>query len=122
MRQDAAVVPCETLAMYGIHRCMKRTQMYLDEAMSRLLAAESRRRGTTVSFLVREAVAAAYGNQPMDKDRANIIRRVAGVWEDRTDLPATGELVRELRRSTRSARWKGGPGNAQISARQRRHH
>jgi hypothetical protein len=42
---------------------VRRTQLYLDEEMSRLLAAESRRRGTTVSWLVRDAVAARYGTR-----------------------------------------------------------
>ncbi len=96
--------------------------MYLDEEMSRLLAAESRRRGTSVSFLVREAVAAAYGSRATEKDRASVIARVAGAWADRTDLPATGDLVRELRQSTRLTRLAGEPSNAKVSARQRRHH
>lgn len=108
--------------MYDIHRRMKRTQMYLDEEMSRLLAAESRRRGTTVSFLVREAVAAAYGNQTREGDRASVIRKIAGAWADRTDLPPTGDLVRELRRSTRLTRLVGESSNAKVSTRQRRHH
>jgi len=36
---------------------VRRTQLYLDEEMIRLLAAESRRRGTTMAALVRDAVA-----------------------------------------------------------------
>src|SRR5689334_18598388 len=82
---------------------MRRTQLYLDEEMSRRLAAESRRRGTTVSALVREAVAATYGRGTTD-DRRAIIHRLAGVWADRRDLGDTSEFVRSLRRSTRSGR------------------
>lgn len=91
--------------MYAIHREMKRTQLYLDEEMSRILAAESRRRKTTVSELVREAVATAYGERRRG-DRAAIIRRLAGVWKDRADLADAGSVVRSLRRSDRTARWR----------------
>jgi len=93
--------------MYAIHRDMKRTQLYLDEEMSRLLTAESRRRGTTVSALVREAVATTYGRRTSDEGRA-IIHRLAGVWAGRNDLGETDELVRSLRRSTRPQRWVRG--------------
>jgi Ribbon-helix-helix protein, copG family len=99
---------------------MKRTQLYLDEDMSRLLTAESRRRGTTVSALVREAVAATYARQDTE-DRQAIIRRLAGVWADREDLGDTEEFVRSLRRSVRPERWTGGR-SGKVSARHRRHH
>lgn len=101
---------------------MRRTQLYLDEEMSRVLTAESRRRGTTVSELVREAVAAAYGRNETP-DRRGIIRRLAGAWAEREDLGATDAFVRELRRSQRPARWvRGGGGHGKVSPRQRRHH
>ena len=106
--------------MYDIHRHMKRTQLYLDEEMSRLLAAESRRRGTTVSALVREAVAATYGPATGD-DRHQMIHRLAGVWGDREDIGDTEEFVRSLRRSTRLDRWTRG-GRAKVSTRHRHHH
>lgn len=106
--------------MYVIHHCMKRTQLYLDEEMSRLLTAESRRRGTTVSALVREAVVATYGRRTSDEGRA-IIHRLAGVWADRDDLTDTAEFVRSLRRSTRLERWKQS-GRAKVPARHRRDH
>ena len=99
---------------------MKRTQLYLDEDMSRVLAVESRRRHTTVSALVREAVAAAYGRQTRT-DRRAIIHRLAGVWADRTDIGATEAFVRDLRRSARPERWTRGT-RGQVSPRHRRHH
>lgn len=94
--------------------------MYLDEEVSRVLAAESRRRGTTVSSLVREAVAAAYGRGGRE-DRASIIARVAGVWAERDDIGDTAAFVRRLRRSGRPARWGRGCG-AKVPTRQRRDH
>src|SRR5262245_54620813 len=99
---------------------MKRTQLYLDEEMSRLLTAESRRRRTTVSALVREAVAAAYGQHTFD-DRRTIWHRLAGVWAEREDLGDANEFVRSLRRSTRTDRWDQGA-RGKVSARQRHHH
>ncbi|HXQ22314.1 MAG TPA: CopG family transcriptional regulator [Candidatus Acidoferrales bacterium] len=99
---------------------MRRTQLYLDEEMSRTLTAESRRRGTTVSALVREAVAAAYG-RPEAADRHAVIQRIAGVWADRDDIGDTDAFVRGLRRSARLERWTRGT-RAPVSARQRRDH
>lgn len=99
---------------------MKRTQLYLDDEMSRFLTAESRRRGTTVSALVREAVAASY-SRPEADDRSAIIRRLAGAWADREDIGPTATFVRELRRSTRAERWVRGSGG-KVSPGQRRHH
>jgi len=102
---------------------MRRTQLYLDEECARVLAVESRRRGTTVSALVRAAVDQAYG-KGVTKDRHVLIDRLAGVWSDRVDL-GTAEtadaLVRSLRQSVRPARWGGGP-SGQVPARQRRRH
>jgi hypothetical protein len=99
---------------------MKRTQLYLDEEMSRLLTAESRRRGTTVSALVREAVASAYGRRDTDAGRA-IIHRLAGVWAGHDTLGETQDFVRSVRRSTRPERWATGA-RGKVSARHRHHH
>jgi hypothetical protein len=99
---------------------MRRTQLYLDEECARVLAAESRRRGTTVSALVREAVDQAYGTGSA-KDRHAVIDRLAGVWSDRADLEDIDVVVRQLRRSSRPARW-GGRQGGQVPARQRRRH
>ena len=99
---------------------VKRTQLYLDEDMAQLLAAESRRRGTTLSWLVRDAVARQYGRARV-RDRAAIIERLAGVWIDRDDLGPTHAFVRGLRRSRWAERWSGG-GGGKVPARQRRRH
>ena len=83
---------------------MRRTQLYLDEATAQLLAAESQRRGTTVSALVREAVAAAYARTRAE-DRRDLIAELSGVWADRADVADVEAHVRKLRRSARSERW-----------------
>lgn len=108
------------MVMYDIHHCMKRTQLYLDEEMARMLAAESRRRGTTVSELVREAVSTVYGKRPR-ADRRATIHRLAGVWADRDDMGDTQEFVRRLRRSTRPERITK-PARASLSAGHRHRH
>jgi hypothetical protein len=99
---------------------MKRTQLYLDEEMARLLAAESRRRGTTVSALVRDAVLKGYGRHA-EQDRGEIIERLAGVWADHPDLGSSKEFVRRERRSTRPARWGQGR-SGKVPPRHRRPH
>jgi hypothetical protein len=104
--------------MYVIHRMVRRTQLYLDDEMARLLTTESRRRGTTMSELVREAVAQQYGRQASD-DRSAIIDRLAGIWSDREDLGGTEDMVRRLRRSSRPERWQRGRGG-KASPRHRR--
>ncbi len=84
---------------------MKRTQLYLDEEMSRMLAVVSRQRGTTVSELVRECVREKFGrNDAFDK--LAIARRLTGTWKDRSDLGSTARLVRSLRKDTRRRRLK----------------
>jgi len=98
---------------------VRRTQLYLDEEMIRLLAAESRRRGTTMAALVRDAVAQGYG-RARPNERSAIIDRLAGMWGDRSDLGSTARAVRRLRESVRSERWKGAGG--QVPPRHRRHH
>ncbi|MBI1817847.1 MAG: ribbon-helix-helix protein, CopG family [Deltaproteobacteria bacterium] len=99
---------------------MKRTQLYLDEDSARRLAAESRRRRTTISELVREAVAATYGGRAVE-DRSAVIRQMAGIWAERDDMTDSYAYVRNLRRSERPqrsvARRRG-----QVSSRQRHHH
>ncbi len=82
---------------------MRRTQLYLDDRMHRKLTALSRKRGVTVSELVREALEETYG-QKGGLRRLELMQSVKGIWADRTDLPDTETYVRELRDD--SARWE----------------
>ena len=84
---------------------MKRTQLYLDDDMARILATVSRQRGATISELVRECVREKFG-QTGTLDRAAMARRLAGIWKDRTDLGDTGRFVRRLRQGTRRRRLR----------------
>lgn len=85
-----------------IHR-MIRTQLYLDAELHRRLRDLADRQGRTVSDLVREAVARAYGTVEAD-ERLSTLDAVSGLWQDRKDLGDTGAYVRRLRRDTRRSR------------------
>ena len=92
------------LAMMYIHH-MTRTQLYLDDAIHARLTALARRQGRSLSDLVREALAKAYGADRED-ERKSSLKAIEGLWKNRSDLPATGAYVRRLRRDTRSKRLR----------------
>jgi predicted transcriptional regulator len=75
---------------------VERTQIYLSREQSDALDREARRRGTTRSHLIREAIDQAY---VVDPDRERVLaglRASAGAWKDRTE---TGEEYVERIRS-----------------------
>jgi hypothetical protein len=85
---------------------VERTQIYLSREQADALDREARRRGTTRSHLIREAIDEAY---VVDPDRQRLLaglRASAGAWRNR---PETGEeYVERLRSSERLARaWAG---------------
>jgi hypothetical protein len=85
-----------------IHR-MVRTQLYLDDVIHQRLRTLAAKQGRTVSDLVREAVARAYGPGPRD-ERLSTLRGITGLWQNRADIGAAGAYVRRLRRDTRRSR------------------
>lgn len=84
---------------------MKRTQLYLQEDLWKLLHIRSRQQGRSVSDLVRDAIQEKYG---MSREaRREALRGIIGLWKDRDDLPdSTSTYVRELRREKRPRRIK----------------
>ena len=85
---------------------MVRTQLYLDEAVHRRLRELARKQGRTISDLVRDAVARAYGVHSIE-EQIRTLRAIEGLWRDRKDLGTTREYVRRLRRDTRRRRlWE----------------
>jgi hypothetical protein len=86
------------MAMY-IHR-MIRTQLYLDERVHARLRGLADRQGRTMSDLVREAIARAYGAAMAD-ERVTTLEGISSLWRDREDLGDTDAYVRHLRRNTR---------------------
>jgi len=85
-----------------IHR-VHRTQLYLDRAIHARLKALAKRRGLTVSELVRDALELVYGSTQIG-ERLATLRGIAGLWRDREDLGDADAYVRRLRRDTRRTR------------------
>lgn len=86
---------------------VERTQIYLSREQATALDREARRRGTTRSHLIREAINETY---VVDPDRQRVLaglRASAGAWKDRTE---TGEAyVDRVRRTGRMQRlWPDG--------------
>jgi hypothetical protein len=86
---------------------MKRTQLYIDEEMARILDTLSRQKGVTVSELVRESLREHYMH---DKaiDKAALVRSLAGIWKSRADLKNVDSTIRRLRKGSRLARLING--------------
>lgn len=82
---------------------MHRTQLYLGRAIHARLKAVAKRRGRTVSDLVREALELVYGSADT-RERLTTLRGIAGLWRNRDDLDDTDAYVRRLRRDTRRVR------------------
>jgi predicted transcriptional regulator len=85
-----------------IHR-VHRTQLYLDRELHARLTALAKRRGRTVSELVRHALELVYGSGQTE-ERIATLRGIAGLWQGRKDLGDTDGYVRRLRRDTRRGR------------------
>ncbi|MDR0593120.1 MAG: ribbon-helix-helix protein, CopG family [Bifidobacteriaceae bacterium] len=62
---------------------MVRTQISLTQVERRLLDLESRRTGKSMSALVREAVARAYGDGADPGSVEEVLNRAAGAWRGR---------------------------------------
>jgi hypothetical protein len=84
---------------------MTRTRLHLDDSMHARLTALARRQGRSLSDLVREALARAYGADREDERRTSLMA-IEGLWKNRRDLPGTGAYVRQVRRNTRSKRLR----------------
>jgi uncharacterized protein YajQ (UPF0234 family) len=84
---------------------MKRTQLYLDEDMAKMLSTLSRQKGRSVSDLVRENLQERYmSGKALDK--GTLARQIGGIWEKRKDLQNIDAVVRELRKGKRIQRLR----------------
>jgi len=86
---------------------MKRTQLYLDDDLAKILSTVSRQRGTTISELVRECIREKFGAKE-SVDKASLVRQLAGIWKNRKDVVSPQEYVRRLRKDSRRERLKIG--------------
>jgi hypothetical protein len=81
---------------------MRRTQLYLDDEMWKVLHIRSRQSGTPISELVRQAVRDKYGNPRVHRQQA--MQAWVGLWKDRKDLPEAEIYVRQMREGERLRR------------------
>jgi len=81
---------------------MKRTQLYLEEDVWKVLQILSRQSGASISDLVRQAVRERYVGGKAN--RQQVLMSVVGLWRNRKDLPNTDSYVRGLRQGKRLER------------------
>lgn len=84
---------------------MKRTQLYLEEDVWRLLQVMARQSKSSVSDLVRQAVREKYCVRAAK--RKEVFQSVVGLWRNRKDLPDSETYVRALRQGDRLKRISG---------------
>jgi hypothetical protein len=77
---------------------MIRTQIYLTEHQRAELAVIARTLGKKQSELIREAVD-RFIDQGSDYRRKMVLKKAAGIWKDRTDLPDFDKICKEWDRN-----------------------
>jgi len=86
---------------------LRRTQLYLDDELHRLLSALSRQEKKSLSELVRSAIADKYVKRDV-VDKIAIVDRLAGIWKDREDMKSPERYIRILRKDRRRDRLVNG--------------
>ncbi len=81
---------------------MKRTQLYMEDDVWKVLQIRAKESKTTISELVRQAVREKYLEKRAERKDAML--SMIGLWKDRTDLPDTNTYVRSLRNDDRLKR------------------
>lgn len=82
---------------------MKRTQLYMEDDVWKVLQIRAKQSKSTISELVRQAVREKYLDKKAERREAML--SVIGLWKDRTDLPDTETYVRSLRDDNRLKRF-----------------
>lgn len=82
---------------------MKRTQLYIEDDVFRILRRLSREQATSISELVRAAVRKVYALEKPEHAE-EVLREAAGIWKDRKDVQSTDQYVRQMRKDTRRER------------------
>lgn len=80
---------------------MVRTQIYLTEHEHRQLHRLSKRKGTSLSELIRIAIDQMLSRN-QSASRVEAMRSARGIWKDRTDLPDFKQLREEWDRTPRT--------------------
>ncbi len=82
---------------------MKRTQLYIEDDVFRVLRRVSREKTVSISELVRRAVKKVYALEKPEHAE-DVLREAAGIWKDRKDIQSTEQYVRRTRKDTRKER------------------
>ena len=77
---------------------MVRTQIYLTESQRKKLAAIAEAEGKKQSQLIREAIDQLI-DQTSSGKREAVLKKVAGIWKDRTDIPDFNEIRKQWDRN-----------------------
>lgn len=85
---------------------MHRTQLYIDEPLMQLLTALGKRRGTTVSELVRKALNTVYGKQLHEHAAIGALSACRGLWSDHPLLSDPQKYIRGFRKGQRFDRLR----------------
>jgi hypothetical protein len=83
---------------------MKRTQLYMEHDVWKVLQVRAKQSHSTISELVRRAVREKYLEQASHRKEA--LLAAVGLWKDRTDIPDGKTYVRQLRKDDRLKRIK----------------
>ncbi|MEW6701153.1 MAG: CopG family transcriptional regulator [Bacteroidota bacterium] len=78
---------------------MKRTQIYIDDELHRILIMESKHKRKRMSNLIREALREKYMNQ---EKRLHRLDSIVGIWKDRSFN--VDKFIRDLRKDNRRKR------------------
>ena len=76
---------------------MKRTQIYIPEHLQQKLETLSKRRGSSKSAIIRDAVE-QYLDRQSDTERKNKLQAGAGMWKNKKDIPDIAKLREEMER------------------------
>ncbi len=87
---------------------VRRTQLYLDDDLWKILQIRSRQQNTTISALARQAIRDQYLSNARERKAA--MTAIIGMWKDREDIGDSTEYIRALRKDRRSeSPWKRKP-------------
>jgi hypothetical protein len=81
---------------------MKRTQLYMEDDVWKVLQVRAKQSHSTISELVRKAVREKYLDQAFHRKEA--LLAAVGLWKDRTDIHGGETYVRQLRKDDRLKR------------------
>jgi len=79
-------------------KLMKRTQIYIPEHLQKKLDTLSKSRGSSKSEIIRDAVV-QYLDRQSEAERVKKLRKGAGLWKNKRDIPDLANLRKELDRT-----------------------